>query len=170
MGRHRLPTELKKLKGTLNPTREKKSPPADTVVDQLGAIFPEGTKISCPKTITDKYVKSYWKKLTATLIALRVLSPVDLPQIEQLCVILEKLRELQSHYSQMNPLEDFKAFSNAQTAYISLSTKFDQLAAKYYISPAARAKLRLDELNIVKTEQELKKNESAISALIGDRK
>lgn len=170
MGRQRLPTELKALKGTLNTTREKNKLSADTALaTKPNAIFPEGTKISCPKTIQSKYVKAYWKKLTAMLVTIRVLSPADLPQLEQLCLILEKLREVQKLYSDLNPLEDFEAFSNAQKVYIALSNKFDQLGSKYYISPAARTKLTLDELNVIKTGQEIQKNESAITALLQAR-
>ncbi len=171
MGRPRLPSELKALKGTLNVTREKRNPSADTVIaTKPDAIFPEGTKIACPKAIKTKYVRAYWKKLTAMLVTIRVLSPSDIPQLEQLCLILEKLREVQSLFSDLDPLEDFEAFANVQKVYIALSNKFDQLGSKYYISPAARTKLTLDELNVIKTGQEIQKNESAISALIGARK
>ena len=171
MGRPRLPTELKALKGTLNTTREKNKPSVDTALAKKStAIFPEETKIACQKTIKSKYVKAYWKKLTAMLVSIRVLSPADIPQLEQLCLILEKLREVQKFYSDLDPLEDFEAFSNAQKVYIALSNKFDQLGSKYYISPAARTKLTLDELNVIKTGQEIQKNESAISAILGGRK
>lgn len=171
MGRPRLPTELKALKGTLNTTREKNKPSVDTALAKKStAIFPEETKIACPKTIKSKYVKAYWKKLTAMLVSIRVLSPADIPQLEQLCLILEKLREVQKFYSDLDPLEDFEEFSNAQKVYIALSNKFDQLGSKYYISPAARTKLTLDELNVIKTGQEIQKNESAISAILGGRK
>ena len=170
-GRPKLPTELKKLKGTFREDRERKNPSTDVVIaTKPNAIFPEGTKISCPKTIQSKYVKAYWKKLTAMLVTIRVLSPADLPQLEQLCLILEKLREVQKLYSDLDPLNDFEAFANAQKVYIALSNKFDQLGSKYYISPAARTKLTLDELNVIKTGQEIQKNESAISALLGGRK
>ena len=171
MGRQRLPTELKALKGTLNTTREKNKPSADTALAKKStAIFPEGTKIACPKTIQSKYVRSYWKKLTAMLVAVRVLSPADLPQLEELCIILEKLRKVQSLFSDLDPLEDFDTFEKTQKVFIALSNKFDQLGSKYYISPAARTKLTLDELNVIKTGQEIQKNESAISALLGGRK
>lgn len=171
MGRQRLPTELKALKGTLNTTREKNNPSADTALAKKStAIFPEETKIACPKTIKSKYVRAYWKKLTAMLVSIRVLSPADIPQLEQLCLILEKLREVQTYYSDLDPLEDFDTFEKTQKVFIALSNKFDQLGSKYYISPAARTKLTLDELNVIKTGQEIQKNESAIGALLGGRK
>ena len=170
-GRPKLPTEYKRLKGTLNTTREKNNPSADSVIAQKpSAIFPEETKIACPKTIKCKYVRSYWKKLTAMLVSVRVLSPSDLPQLEELCIILEKLREVQSLFSDLDPLEDFDTFEKTQKVFIALSNKFDQLGSKYYISPAARTKLTLDELNVIKTSQDIQKNESAIGALLGGRK
>ena len=47
---------------------------------------------------------------------------------------------------------------------------FDRLAQKYYISPAARAKLTLDELNVVKTGQEIAKGADGVSAVLAMRK
>lgn len=170
-GRPRLPTEYKKLKGTLNTTREKNNRNADEVIAKNpSAIFPEGTKITCPKTIRTKYARAYWKKLTTMLISIHVLSLADIPQLEELCIILEKLREVQELFLALNPLEDFDTFEKTQKVYIALSNKFDQLGSKYYISPATRTKLTLDELNVIKTGQEIQKNESAISALLVDRR
>lgn len=163
----RLPTELKALRGTLNTTREKANPPADKTIKETALIL-NASSVSCPKTITDRYCRQYWKKLTSGLLSIGVLSAADIPQIEQLCVCLQKLREVQEVFIQTSPFdEDYDAI---QKRWLNLSNKFDQLGAKYYISPVARSKIRLDDLNIKKTEQEITKNESVIQQLLGDRK
>ena len=169
MARPRLSAELKAFKGTLNTTRERRRAADGANPLPPAAIFPECTKIPCPKTIRSKYARAYWKRLTATLVAIRVLSPADLPQIEQLCLVLEKLREVQALFSQLDPLEEMTAFERAQKLYIALSNKFDQLGSKYYISPTARTRLALDELSVIKTGQEIQKNDSAITALLESR-
>jgi hypothetical protein len=46
---------------------------------------------------------------------------------------------------------------------------FNDLAAKYYISPSARSKLTLDLLNIQKTSQEIEKNASGVDKLLALR-
>lgn len=166
MARPRLPTELKKLKGTINTTREKREPGIDTVIKNTPMII-NATSVSCPKTITDKYCRSYWKKLTNGLLSLGVLSAADIPQIEQLCICLQKLREVQELFASISVTDD--NFDLIEKRWLSLSNKFDTLGAKYYVSPVARAKIKLDDLNIRKTEQEIAKNDNAIDALLSNR-
>lgn len=169
-GRPRKPIEQKKLEGTYRKDRDAPVERKQAEMRAVEAIFPEGTRVSCPATVTDKYVRSYWKKLTGMLVAIKVLSPADIPQLEQLCVVLQKLREVQIMYANASPADDFNEFERIQKAYIALSNKFDQLGSKYYISPSARSKLVLDALNVEKTQQEITKNDSAISAILGARK
>lgn len=163
---HRLPTELKALRGTLNTTREKANPAADTTLKETSLIL-KASSVGCPKSITDKYCRQFWKKLTSGLLSIGVLSAADIPQIEQLCVCLQKLREVTQVYIGTSPFDE--DFDELQKRWIALSNKFDQLGSKYYISPVARSKIRLDDLNIKKAEQEITKNESVIQQLLGSR-
>lgn len=163
---HRLPTELKALRGTLNTTREKANPAADTTLKETSLIL-KASSVNCPKSITDKYCRQFWKKLTSGLLSIGVLSAADIPQIEQLCVCLQKLREVTQVYIGTSPFDE--DFDEIQKRWIALSNKFDQLGSKYYISPVARSKIRLDDLNIKKAEQEITKNESVIQQLLGSR-
>lgn len=171
-GRPRLPRELKERRGTINVTDEKKyeeERKAEAEIKQVpSAIFPPDTKLPCPKSITDRYVKNYWKKMTTALISIGVISPLDIPEIEQLCVILQKLRKVQDTFMEIDPCDD--DFDLWEKRYIRLSDKFSTLGAKYYVSPVARSKIRLDDLNIQKTQQELKKNESVLAKLLENRK
>lgn len=167
-GRPAIPTELKRLKGTLNTTREKQNPSADVAIAQTSVILPEGTKISVPKTIKTTYGKKYWKTIISNLGTLRVLSKADIPQIENLVITLEKLREVQEQFVNCSVYDE--EFDLIEKRFTRLSQKFDLLAAKYYISPQARTQLKLQDLNLIKTAQEIQKNESAVSNLLAARK
>lgn len=171
-GRPRLPRELKEFNRTINVTDEKKYEEERKAEKQLKnipkAIFAPETKLPCPKSIKERYVRNYWKTLTGALIALGVIGPIDLPEVEALCVTLQKLREVQKTFIELDPFdEDFDLW---EKRYIRLQTKFSELGAKYYVSPVARSKIRLDDLNIQKTQQELQKNETALSRLLENRK
>lgn len=171
-GRLRLPQELKELNRTNNVTRDKQNADiiqAEKTLKQVpSAIIPHGTKVACPKSITNRYVRNYWKKLTSALVALGVISPLDLPEIETLCLTLQRLREVQDTYINKSLFDE--DYDEWEGRFIRLSKKFSELGAKYYVSPVARSKIRLDDLNIQKTQQELQKNETALSKLLEKRK
>lgn len=169
MARPRKPVELKKIEGTYRKDRDAEREKTDLLIQKRAdVIFSEDTKVSCPKTIKTKYVKSYWKKLTSMLISIRVLSAADIPQLEQLCIVLEKLREIQEVWIKTTPFDE--EYDLIEKRFITLSNKFDILGSKYFISPQARTKLTLDNLTAVKTEQDIKKNENAIDSLLNSRK
>lgn len=163
MGRPRKPVELKKYEGTYRKDRDAAAEVQQKKIKETALIL-DATSVSCPKTITDKYCKAYWKKLTQGLLSIGVLSAADIPQIEQLCVCLQKLREVQQVFLETSPFD--KDYDDIQKRWIALSNKFDLLGAKYYISPAARSKLKLEDLNIQKAEQDLSKNQNAIEKLL----
>lgn len=167
-GRPPKPIELKKIEGTFRLDRDAEREKASKVIAKAdNVIFEKGIRVSAPKSLTTKYVRSFWKKLTSMLINLRVLSSADIPQLEQLCIVLEKLREVQEVWATITPLDE--SYDRIQKLYISLSNKFDALSSKYYISPQARAKLTLDHLAIAKGEQDLEKNANAIGNLLNHR-
>ncbi len=106
--------------------------------------------------------------MISNLGVLHVLSKQDLPQIENLVITLEKLREVQDQFINTSPFDE--EFDLIEKRFTRLSQKFDLLAAKYYVSPQARTQLKLQDLNGIKTAQEIKKNESAVSSLLAARK
>lgn len=169
-GRPRKPVALKKLDGTYRKDRDAPAESAESALSERpGVLLPDGAKIACPKTLRTKYVRAYWKKLVGMLASMRVLSAADIPQLEQLCVILEKLRELQDVFLRTDPLAE--GYDRIQRNYIALSNKFDALGSKYYISPAARSRLVLDNLAIKKTEQDIRRAEDdAVSSLLSARR
>ena len=139
------------------------------LVNNTSVLFADEVKVSVPKSLQTKYVRAYWKKLTKSLISLHVLSPNDLPQLETMCIVLEKLREAEAQL-QLCEVGDMETFEYLLKVTKTLSDKFDALAKNYYISPAARTKLRLDDLNVIKAQQEIVKNNSAINNLLSGRK
>jgi phage terminase small subunit len=171
-GRPRKPTALKKLEGTYRKDRDSGKEIAEKKISAVpGVIIPPDSKVSCPKTIKTKYVRSYWKRLTNNLISMQVLSYNDLPQLENMMLILEKLREAQEHFSEYS-FSDAAALANYDICLkivSKLTQMFNDLAAKYYISPSARSKLTLDLLNIQKTSQEIEKNASGVDKLMALR-
>lgn len=171
-GRPRKPTELKKFEGTYRKDRDEGKEIAEKKVCAVpGVIIPRDSKISCPKTITSKYVRKYWKQLTTNLIQLQVLSFNDLPQLENMMLILQKLREAQEEFAKCNftSAEQLGNYDMCLKIVSKLTQMFNDLASKYYISPSARSKLTLDVLNVEKTAMEIKKNVSGVDAVLNLR-
>lgn len=169
-GRPRLPTEYKKLKGTLNVTDEKRmGKPASDELSKTSVIVPEDEKIKTPRTIKTRDGKKFYKQVIENLKVMHVLSRVDLAQIETLARYLERIKETDAIIQEI-PLEDIDRLTKYSNIYDRLTTRFDNLASKYYISPQSRVQLKLSELNLIRTSQEVEKNQSAISNLLSSRK
>ena len=168
MGRPRLPAEMKALKGTINTTREKNAP-ASAVDHHVLSFGADVRKISCPKAISDPYVKKFWRTYTALLLQVRVLGPGDIPQLTRMCVILQKLREVEKVFLELDVTDrDFDAW---ELRYRHLGDSFDKLASKFYLTPAERAKMKLDELTIAEKQLAVgEKEKDAINRLLGMRK
>ena len=166
----RLPVELKRLKGTLNVTREKEAMKSEKVIAASPLVFGEEVqKIACPKEITDSYVKKFWKNYTKALLSVHAFGAGDIPQFTRLCIVLQKLREVQQTFATLSVFdEDFDLW---EKRYKRLADHFDSLAGKFYLSPAERAKMKLDSLTIKEKELSVtEKEQSAITALLGARK
>lgn len=166
-GRPRKPPALKKLEGTYRRDRDAPAEAAQAACASAGVLFQPGTKIACPKTLRTKTGRAYWRTLTQTLVSLGVLAAADLPQLEELCLTLEKLVEIRALFSQAEPLGEH--WDHLMNSFLKLSKHFDALAAKYYVSPAARSRLTLDALNVAKTAREIER-EDAIGRLLDARR
>lgn len=163
MARPKLPTEQKILQGTYRPYREKGTP-TDVQLAKTSVILSDVKSVSCPKTITDKYCRKYWKTLTKNLLTLHVLSSNDIPQLEDLIITLQRLREVNTIYLQLSATDD--EYDLWEKRRIRLSTRFEDLASKYYVNPQARSQLKLAELNVIKTGQEIVKEKDVIDSLL----
>lgn len=173
-GRPRKPVEQKKFEGTYRKDRDAGRELVEKKINEVpGLMFEKEAKISCPKTIKSRYCKSYWKTLTKNLINLQQLSYNDIPQVENMIIILERLRKAQERLAEYEAFEkedDFENYESCLRVVSKLTQLFNEMASKYFISPAARSKLTLEALNVVKTEQEIKQRESGINAVMNLRK
>lgn len=164
-GRPKKPTELKKLEGTYRKDRDSEN--TDVIIKHTSMIL-DVTKVSVPKSITNAEVRKYYTKLTKGLLSIGVLSGADLPQLEQMCIILQKLKEAQKQFVDASVFDE--EFDLIEKRYLRLVEKFDTLSAKYYVSPVARSKIRLDELAIQEKEISVEeKKSSAVSRLLQNR-
>lgn len=163
----RLPAEIKAQRGTLRPYREKEY--NKNAADIKNTVITCTKKsIPCPKNITDPYCIKYFKKLTKGLLGLGLLSEADIPQVEQLVLTLQKLREKQEQWLQTDVTSD--EWDDIDRSYERLVNRFDRLAAKYYVSPTARQKIRMDELTIREKENNItKQEESFLSKLLKEQ-
>ena len=163
-GRPKLPVELKSFKGTLNTTRAKNEIQKEKIINSTPLVFSDVKKVSCPKEITDSYVRKFWKNYTQALLSVHAFGAGDIPQFTRLCVLLQKIREVQAVLIELSVFD--KSFDTWERRYKHLSEHFDQLASKFYLSPAERSKMKLDQLTVIKAEQDIVKNQSAIGRLL----
>ena len=163
------PIAQKKLEGTYIKCRDADREKAESALSEKKLAFPPDARLRAPKCLTTREGRAYWRNLTQMLIALQVLSPADLPQVEELCVLLEKRNEARDIFLSVSPLDE--EYDRLMKAYLKLCAQFDALAKNYYISPAARSKLALDMLNVKKTANEVKAQDqdNAILALLERR-
>ena len=158
----------KKLEGTYNATRDGAREKAEAAVASVGVFYPAETRLRCPKTIRTTAGRRHWRMATQNCLRLGMLSPVDLPQVERMCWLFEKIEEIGEAFRRMSPLEE--GFKQALDSLLKMSKAYDALADKYYISPQARSRLALDALNVTKAAQEVRQADDGIGALLKSRR
>lgn len=162
-GRKKKPVAEKKLAGTFRKDRHAEQEKAENTLSEICCID-ENSVIQCPTTITDETAISFWNSQSDFLIRCRLLKPQDLPQLESLCRDLEMLRTITAKLDEL----DLSDPSNEQVDILlkrkaRIENSFNTKCVKFYVSPADRAKLALDTLDIERKQQE---NQSAISKII----
>ena len=169
-GRPKKPTELKKLEGTYRKDRDSGiKTSADVAIAKTSVIVQPEDKISVPKSIQTKAGKKFFRAVVENLKTLHVLSKVDVNQIEVMARYLERIHEIDIKI-RATDIEDKESYQYYSNLYDRTTKRFDELAAKFYITPAARVQLKLNELNAIKTSQEIEKNDNAINNLLSMRK
>lgn len=165
MARPRKSTAEKKLTGTFRSDRQDQVNQDKN--EQLIALtnFQEGTQIEAPSEITDSFVRSYYQYHTQQLIQLHILSPSDIPELNQLYFTLQQLRQVQEEL-QKTAIDDLDKYERLTKLSIKLGNRFSDLAKKYYISPTARTRLQLDN-ELLKQKQN--ENGSVIGKLIAKK-
>lgn len=143
MGRYRLSTEEKKLKGTLRKHRELTAPPEYnpyTEAPPAPADLPE-------------YAQQVWFRTAAGLVEYKVLTPLDLEQLKAYCyqcyIIDEAQRKLQAEGMTIT-LTNVKGHSyQAKSPWVSIlseaTTLCNRIGAGFGLNPGHRKKLNIEE-------------------------
>lgn len=168
MARPRKPAALKKLQGTLNVTRDRAQVESERILGDSQVILPKGTRLPVPKSITDPAVRKFWRNMTENLLEMQVLSRVDLHQMETMCVTLQKLRETEKAFLEAD--QESPAFETLERRFERLGHRFDELASKFYVSPAARTQLNLTDLQLMKAARDLEKESSPVDEVLRMRR
>ena len=164
-GRKKTPIAEKKLKGTYRADRDGKQESAENTVNNAVAI-PRDTAVKAPRTLSKKSA-ALFEQHAAALIQLGILSAVDLPELEMMYQLLDQFREVSECLKDVDIVEQTVLYQSLTHLRINLQKQFSAIAARYYISPAARTKLTLDVLDIEKKKSE---NENALEKILSKRK
>ena len=168
MARPRKPTAVKRLEGTWRKDRDGNAP--DVAITHVrGVLVPEGTSLECPATVKTDFCRTYWRHLTESLVAMRVLGWADLPELEGMVLTLEKLREARKRLSECS-IDDKAEYARLLDLVRKLEAMWHEMAPRYFVSPVARQKMVLDGLNIEKTAQEVEKNASPVDEILSMRR
>ena len=157
MGRKRIPTKQKLLRGTFNVTDD-----ADRV-DQDFPCLSENTIVEAPVSLSDR-AKASWYSITTPLIAVGALHELDLAMLEeglrlqdeleelntQLSVLMTKKRKVVADYARCNKLSAMR--NRSLQTYI-------KIMSAYGVSPAARASIsNLVQRPVEKSKEEKEAN------------
>ncbi|ULQ59228.1 hypothetical protein K7I13_12100 [Brucepastera parasyntrophica] len=151
MGRPRKPTAQLKLTGTYRADRHEKN-----IDDKLPQLITFASSVTVPESLTDKYVRAAFSSHTDMLISLQILHISDLPEIENMYIILQELRRVRKHITDIKSIakkEDFERYNTLNYLAAKLTAQFSSLAAKYFISPHARNKLTLEAYEIAAAQK-----------------
>ena len=166
-GRKKLSVAEKKLKGTYRKDRDEKQEKAENAVSSQIA-FDRNSEIKAPAVFSGyPKIKKAFKLHAQSLIHLGLLAPQDVPELTMLYELLAQYTDVSQCLKSVDIVDNFEQYQALTHLRLNLQKQFSSLAAKYYISPTARAKLTLDVLEIDKKQSE---NESAISKILSQRK
>lgn len=162
-GRKKKPVVEKKLAGTFRKDRHAEQEKAENLLNQICCID-QNTILTCPETITDKTAINFWDNQIKFLISCGILKPQDLPLFESLCKDLEMIREITKKLSMLEISDPTSEQVDILLKRKSrLENSYNSKCVKFFVSPADRARLALDALDIERKQQE---NQSAISKII----
>jgi hypothetical protein len=148
-GRPRKPTEQLKLSGTYRKDRHGNN--ADTIISDTLDV---PKKLIPPETITDLYCQQHYEYHTNLLIKLKILTASDLPELELMYCTLQRCREIQKTLSTLDMATQLEDYAKLVKILRKESDYFSKIAQKYYISPTARARIKMEQLNLEKAQEE----------------
>lgn len=164
-GRPKLPVAIKKQRGTFrnyDKDQEKQE-------EQIKAVLPAG-KLKISKEITDPAVKKAYKAHVEMLNALggAAVQTADNPLLEYAYKCLQLSKETEQALKNLDVGNEnyFKASESLSKQFRSYFQEFERIAKEFYLTPTARAKLKLDVLTATEKEQNIEKNKSVIASLL----
>lgn len=155
MGRYRLTTEEKILKGTLKKSRQLTAPPE----------FNPYEKVPPAPADLPEYAQQVWIRTAAGLIQYKVLTPLDLESLKAYCYQCHMIEEAQKHLNAEGMtilLTNVKGHSyQAKSPWVSIladaTTLCNRIGAQFGLNPAHRSKLQM----------EIPKKEGKLARLMG---
>jgi hypothetical protein len=160
MPRQRKPIEQHKLDGTYRKDRHGNS--AEALV---GSVLEVPTNILPPDTLKDDYCREHYKYHVNHMAKLKILSLSDIPEIDIMYDCLQRYRKINTALSELSPASE--EYAGLSRLLLKFGAQFSAIAAKYYISPSARNKVKIEELAIQKEEV---RQTSLTAKLIGKKK
>lgn len=161
MARTRKTVAEKKLNGTYKPSRHGKQEQTENAIQTI--LQGEEFSIIPPSEIHNKDIIDFYKWHTNFLSQLKILTPSDLPSINQMFITLQQIQDIDEQLHNTDLVKDFETYEALTKLRIKLCNLFNSVATQFYITPTARAKLTLDHLEIKKKQSE---NQSVIGKLI----
>ena len=153
----------KKLIGTYRKDRDGKAEIVENEFKKTAII--EGTAPIVPEQIKSKELQQLYIEHFNRLVNFGLLIPSDIIEFNQIYLFAQQIQDLNNELQKQNitTVKGFEKYQHLTYVILKLSARLSDLGKKYYISPSARAKMTLDELDIQKKSNE---NESVISKLI----
>ena len=156
----------KRLAGTIQKRDLVKEQNESAVANTVS--FLPGTEIAIPNEITDDYVRDFFQNEVNMLTTFQLLTPADLPELTQMCILLQQLREVYRELGKISITDDFEKYEALTKLSIKIGNRFSEISKKYFISPVARTKLALDSETLKKLTDE-NKERSATSRLLAKK-
>lgn len=138
-GRPKKPIALKRIDGTFREDRDGGTVEIEHVTEDIPA----------PKTIKDKEAKKLWNDLSSKFTESRMLTDLDLPLLELMCVEYQRYLMYEKEIEKSGHVLEFtnKADHNylKENPYLKLREKalkrFTEIASKFGMTPSDRAKV-----------------------------
>ena len=135
-GRPAKPRELKILQGTFRPDR-------DRSLVSVGGATPEP-----PDHLAGEALK-FWRSVVPGLAKMGILCELDAPMLSMMCWWYAEARRF-ADAAEKADLSDLKAHRRLLVMASLCAGHFDKIAARFGMTPADRARLRIDPTPVVK--------------------
>jgi hypothetical protein len=151
MGRHKKPIEQHKIDGTFRADIHNNRTELAIVrhLEVPNEILP-------PDNIIDNDLIEHYKHHIQLLIRLNILTYSDFPEINMMYESLQEYRRLYAELQKVDLIKEIGKYEVLSNRLLKFGQRFSNLAIKYCISPVARNKLTLENLQISKEVNEQK--------------